>query len=105
VAGYFWLEVRKSRARRLQRESELLRKKLEAEKSGTFTGNRSEHIVRQICSGPGATDLGGHGENQEWVGTGSAPADMTGWISSIAVETNSSAGGRFGVSTHCFTAP
>src|SRR6267142_6991826 len=42
---------------------------------------------------------------QRWAGTGAEPADMTGCTSSIAVETNSSAGGRFGVSTHCFTAP
>ena len=44
------------------------------------------------------------GRDQEWVGT-AEPADITGCTNSIAVATNSSGGGRLGVSTHCFTAP
>lgn len=47
--------------------------------------------------------LNGDGD-QRWAATGAAEA-TTGCTSSMATETNSSAGARSGVLTHCFTAP
>ena len=57
-------------------------------------------------NGLGTPSANGSGD-QEWLGTGtgSKPALRTGWTSSIATETKSSAGARSGVLIHCFTAP
>jgi hypothetical protein len=48
--------------------------------------------------------LNGSGD-QEWVGAGTEPALRSSCSSSVATGTNSSAGARSVVLTHCFTAP